>query len=212
MTEAEWLACIDPIPMLEFIKGKVSDRKLRLFAVACCRRVWHLLVDERSREAVAVAERFADGVATEQELEGVRQVAWEFSLHTVHENEAFFDLGADALNAADVPAWTAEWSVEPVRVVIAAQRALGSTEQAEHSRLLRCVVNPFRSAPIHPIGGRGTKLAEGIYAERAFDRLPRLADALEEAGCTDAEILDHCRVQTSHVRGCWVIDLLLGKM
>ena len=54
-------------------------------------------------------------------------------------------------------------------------------------------------------------LACGVYDERAFDRLPILADALEEAGCDDPEILKHCRGEGPHVRGCWALDLLLGK-
>jgi hypothetical protein len=56
-----------------------------------------------------------------------------------------------------------------------------------------------------------TSIAQGIYSDRAFDHLPILADALEEAGCTDAEILAHCRSEGPHVRGCWVVDLILGK-
>jgi hypothetical protein len=59
--------------------------------------------------------------------------------------------------------------------------------------------------------GAVVKLAESIYTERAFDRLPILADALEDAGCTDAAVLDHCRGPGPHVRGCWVVDLVLGK-
>jgi len=56
-----------------------------------------------------------------------------------------------------------------------------------------------------------TSLAQSIYQERAFDRLPILADALEDSGCTNPDILNHCRQPGEHVRGCWVVDLLLGK-
>src|ERR1700685_1871620 len=69
MTEAHWLACTDPMPMLEFLRGKGSDRKLRLFAVGCCRRVWGLLEDERSRLGVDAAEQYADGNISEEELD-----------------------------------------------------------------------------------------------------------------------------------------------
>jgi hypothetical protein len=73
--------------------------------------------------------------------------------------------------------------------------------------------NPFRRTSVDPRARTGTvvSLAHSIYEARAFDRLPILADALEEAGCTDAEILTHCRGPGPHVRGCWVVDLILGK-
>ena len=76
--------------------------------------------------------------------------------------------------------------------------------------------NALRCASVHSAslswnGGTVLKLAQCIYDERAFDRLPILADALEEAGCTEQAILDHCRGPGPHVRGCWVIDLILGK-
>ncbi len=75
---------------------------------------------------------------------------------------------------------------------------------------------PFRSMSINPMrltwnGGTVVKLAQGIYDDHAFDRLPILADALEEVGCHDADILGHCRHPGPHVRGCWVVDLLTGR-
>jgi hypothetical protein len=75
VTEQEWLACADPMPMLEFLRGKASERKLRLFACACCRSVWHLLIDARSRHAVEVAERCADEMASDEELQAARAAA-----------------------------------------------------------------------------------------------------------------------------------------
>lgn len=72
MTEEEWLSCDDPNPMLRFVRGKVSDRKLRLFAVACCRRIEYLFVSWHQRQSIEIAERYADGFATDAELEAVR--------------------------------------------------------------------------------------------------------------------------------------------
>jgi hypothetical protein len=71
VTEQEWGHCPDPTPLLEFLRGKVSDRKLRLFGCACCRRIWHLIVHPVSRAAVGVAERFAEGLASEADRRAV---------------------------------------------------------------------------------------------------------------------------------------------
>jgi hypothetical protein len=92
-----------------------------------------------------------------------------------------------------------------------------SAEGATQTALLREVFgNPFREVTINPSwlawnDATVSKIAHAIYEERAFDRLPILADALEDAGCDDADILAHCRSGGPHVRGCWVVDLLLGK-
>jgi len=77
--------------------------------------------------------------------------------------------------------------------------------------------NPFRPVTVNPgwlawNDGTVPRIAQAIYDERAFDRMTILADALEDAGCTDQDILGHCRSGGEHVRGgCWVVDLLLGK-
>jgi hypothetical protein len=68
MTEEEWLECTDPTPMLAFLRGKTSERKLRLFAVGCCRQIWDLLSDKYNRKALTVAERYADGEVTDEKL------------------------------------------------------------------------------------------------------------------------------------------------
>src|SRR5262249_41943220 len=93
----------------------------------------------------------------------------------------------------------------------------GEEETKDQVALLHCIFgNPFRPVAINPSwltwnDGTVQKIAHAIYDERAFDRLPILADALEEVGCTNADILNHCHQQGEHVRGCWVVDLLLRR-
>jgi hypothetical protein len=83
-------------------------------------------------------------------------------------------------------------------------------------RLRELFGNPFRPVSLAPAvlawqGGTVRKFAESIYDEPAFERLPVLADALEDAGCRDEALVRHCRVEGPHVRGCWAVDLILGK-
>jgi hypothetical protein len=210
--------------MLEFLRGKASDRRLRLFACECCRRIWHLLVHQWSREAVEVAERYADGAATEEELEVAKENAWEFRDHLSFD-ERFCDLDAydNARNAFDAPAWATElpddylskkYGWYPLRVVVAVQRALGTAEGNEQAELVRCIFgNPFQPVAVDPgwLTPGVVELARTIYEARMFERMPELAGALGRAGCDDADILAHCRQPGEHVRGCWAVDLILGK-
>jgi hypothetical protein len=238
MTEAEWLACTDPTPMLGHLRGKSSDRKLRLFACACCRRIWHLLPDERSRQAVEVAEEYAEGAI---EAHTIRD-AWDAEGVTAIGHAVD---GATALDAAWGAEWTTKNVADAVREIVEEERGKrlydrmvsGSgplsaaehnvhsereessyrSERKAHSSALRDLIgNPFRPVTIAPAwlalnNAAIPKLAQPIYDERAFDRLPLLADALVAAGCTNEEILAHCRSGGEHVRGCWVVDLVLGK-
>lgn len=234
MTEAEWLAALEPGPMLAFLRssGRASPRKLRLFDCACVRRVWNLLTDERSRKAVEVAERFADSLASIDEL----IVAQAVASATTTDVASAWDAGQDAesgdfagafANAADAVAYAATWTSSALTsrcesfIADAAAFATGSArvERAAQAALLRDIFGPslFRSVSIEPSllswnNGAIERLAQAIYEERAFERMPILADALEDAGCYGEDILRHCREQErQHCRGCWVVDLLLGK-
>jgi hypothetical protein len=239
MTEQEWQACTDPKPMLEFLRGKASDRKLRLFAVACCRRIWPHLKDERSRGLVEVFEKLADGVVTLAKLRTAieRAVIAQEAIHweggdAVEQSaaEAVLGLGNVLLielvlnraaeNTAEFVARVAwekvyqapgkRWSRHE-QDYKEAFRIGESVEIAAQAILLRDIFgNPFRSVTVDPASLTVTTVARIIYEKRSFGRMPELADALEAAGCANGEILAHCRVG-NHVRGCWVVDLLLGK-
>ena len=232
MTEAEWLACTDPKPMLNFLNGKASDRKLRLFAVACCRRISHLFTDDRCRTAVAVAERFADAGAEQEELNDAAyaaDAAREAALGTTSSaaDAAHAAFGAAAPDDFDQPSYVAAREAPPASAAAIASSVAapgGDTdsgwevmrrdESAAQCRLLRDIFgSPFRPTTGDPawLTPAVVSLAQTIYDERAFVRTPELADALERAGCDNADVLNHCRNGGEHVRGCWAVDLVLGK-
>jgi hypothetical protein len=207
VTEAEWLGCTDPDAMLEYLRGKATERKLRLFACACCRRIWHLLPDEASRRAVEVAERYADGQVTEEQLEEAGKRAGWAAAWAAHGD------------AAEAAAWATSTEQEEDWTKITAERAgfaetQDATKRQFQSDLLRDMFgDPFRPVALDPslLKPSVVKLARTLYEKRTFDCLPILVDALEEAGCSNQDILAHCRSGGEHVRGCWVVDALLGK-
>jgi hypothetical protein len=209
--EQLWLVCDNSQQMLEDLRGKASNRKVRLFAVACCWRVWHKMTDKRCRDAVEAAERFADGAATQAELSEARSAAWTVYART----GAYYAL---AVHAA------ARESCDAAVAGYAARAARGKREPAAQCGLLRCICgNPFRPVAVSPAWlawneGTVVRLARAAYEERHLPagtldnaRLAVFADALEEADCQDVQILGHLRSGGDHVRGCWAVDLVLGK-
>jgi hypothetical protein len=219
MTEANWLDSCNPTSMLSFLRGRaVSGRKSRLFAVACLRRIDHLLPDTRSIQALEVAEQFAEGVVGRQGLDAAR-VAAEEAAKAADREVGGGPMYAAAMAAAVIcgrdPRATliAQWAAEAASMA-SIDRAGASGEAAGgQAVLLREIFGtPHRPVAIEPAWLTPTvvRLAEAIRTERGFDRLPVLGDALEEAGCDDADILDHCRSQSEHVPGCWAVDAVLA--
>lgn len=220
MTEDEWLASTDSRPVWNVVSRKISNRKIRLLICACCRRVWDLLVDYRSREAVEVAERYADGSANRDDLIAVRRkadAAYQWA-RKQHGPNLFRLAGAAhlALQATSV-AKKVRFDPREDELLRGAKERKDKTERKARCELIRDLMgNPFRPVAIAPAwsawnDGTVQKIAQAIYDDRAFDRMPILADALEEAGCTNTDILAHCRQPGEHVCGCWVVDLVLGK-
>jgi hypothetical protein len=210
MTESEWRTAFEPHAMLEFLQknGKVTDRKLRLFAVACSRRVWDL-IDALGRAAVEAAETFADGLVGPEEMRAARlacqgaggQSAWYAS--------------------ASNPAIAARNAARSAQSGVKAQIGSDTQQLLAQAELVREIFGSSLGNSFHPAtidsawpawnGGPAAKIAQAIYDERAFERMTILADALEKAGCDNEEMLSHLRGPGPHVRGCWVLDLILGK-
>ena len=226
MTEQEWLFSTKTGPMVDYLGLQSSgrSRKLRLFAVACCRRVWHLLPNEPSRQAVLVAERYADKLTRTAELKA-----------------AYADAGGDALRSSYNPAGPvvrvnaptgAYWTAQNAHTLAGQHedsgkplgrydRARSDLEEKAQTDLMREIFgNPFclvafdtvwRTSAILSIARAAYEDHELPSGELDCERLAVLSDALEEAGCDDPTILDHLRGPGPHFRGCWALDLILGK-
>jgi hypothetical protein len=208
MTEAEWLTCREPLRMLEAVRGTASERKLRLFALACYRRVWHRLGEAR-RKVIEVAERYAERMPHRRDL-GDEDAGWLAGMR-YYVDSAF----AAACHASEATCWLlvdhVRWQGKTTRDSL--QEAT-LAERPHQSNLLRCLFgNPFRPYALDPswltwAGGTIAQLVQVIHDERRFADLPILADALEDAGCTGLELVAHLRSSGDHARGCWALDLL----
>ena len=283
MTQAQWLTSDDPQAMLGWFRGldgqdrpipfhgglmhgrqMISDRKLRLFACACCRLVWDRLADPRSRKAVEVAERLADGEVTVEEAVLARDLASVASMEAVPGGRitrsgiaCWMALQALAIHRPDTACQT---MVRTARYLHNDDRAKRAAAAAQAAVLRDIVGNPFRPVTLPPgpllpprkcecgrgrhknrpqshnvcavCNGEGVvcdpgpcpwltptvlALALAAYAERQPDgtldpfALAVLADALEDAGCERHGLLRHLHSPGPHVRGCWAVDLILGK-
>jgi hypothetical protein len=225
MTEEEWLESPKRKDVREYLSMTSSERKLRLLLCG-----WYRLrgeVDDPGvQAALSVSERFADGLATAEELND----AW----YTANQLLDILVLKADTSGLDDkelrgfddycavmrLAVYAAAHDVRAVSLEVIRDYGdplIARLWNPEELALIRCVFgNPFRPPSQDASwatgnGGGAIQLAQAIYDERAFDRMPILADALEDAGCTNQDILAHCRGGAEHVRGCWVVDLLLAK-
>jgi hypothetical protein len=235
MTEAEWLGCTphDTNLMVHFLAKRQSPRKIRLFVCGCCRRLWPLLLDERLRNGVVAAEQDADcpvpslipyGVSNSvssaySEVYGATprtsRLGWDGYELMARCSAAAAVLclgGGHQPGVAHHASVAAKYQARANRL---AGRPAAKRERDACLRLLRCVAgNPFRPVVFSPEWRTSTvvAIARGMYESRDFSAMPILADALQDAGCDNDDVLTHCRDQSQvHVRGCWVVDLVLDK-
>ena len=234
MTESGWLTATDPWAVQQFLAEQTGsrDRKWRLFAAACCR---HVLDhgDHSLDDLIPVIEGFADGRIDEAEFvrrreaairatrrppDGPAECVWSAicgeSAHAYNRNgysHAVYvcDSAAQAVVPESLQDATSQEELERH------PDAKGYLEERRYQAdWIRDIFgNPFRpiTAGSEWLTPTVVSLAEAIYRDRAFDRLPVLADAIEEAGCDNADLLAHCRGDGPHALGCWAVDLLLGK-
>jgi hypothetical protein len=221
MTEQEWqkftsldfgfiweTECLDPL---------LTDRKCRLFAAACCRRIWQYIPDDASKQLIKDMECVADGTLTEGE--------WKTACLDYERPDSSTEAEVSALSAiatcrfdkknrlADTAARYCSETIGAAAPVGERQDRRDAEERVQCDLIRDIFGNPFRPVAVDPswLTTDVRLLAAGIYAERAFDRLPILADALQDAGCEIEDVLNHCRQPGEHVRGCWVVDLLTGR-
>lgn len=223
VTEDQWLRAAEVREMDARWIAQHNPRKWHLFASACCRRVLALGPDPLLASLIEATEEFADGLRTWKEMtklrkkfrdeyempSGIRTPARKlaFSLsHAVehltrrvsHNAQRVTDPCATAAASGANGDWTAAYRAEHAVHVVLAHDIFG---------------NPFRPVSFLPEWRTSTvvSLAKSLYESRDFGPMPLLADAIQDAGCEHADILDHCRGAGPHVRGCWVVDLVLGK-
>lgn len=228
MTEIQWLEWPHPRILLRYLRRDadwtmwLSDpesipRKWRLFACACCRRIWHLL-NKHEREMVEISERLAD---SELKRWRTRYQRLACKVHDYHVgNAASMTLACPAAaasvagHARIAAARKLAAPFSPPQKLEARKEGLRQESKAQAELVRDIFGNPFRLAEVADSWFTATvrKLAETIYEHRSFERLSELADQLSQEGCSSEDILAHCRnSEADHVRGCWIVDLILAK-
>ena len=217
MTEAEWRTGTDPAPMLAAMTGAIgrwpTDRKTRLFACDCCRRLAHLMTD-LDRAVLDAVERCAEGLLSPKNIVASLGITDRNSPYT-------FGCTNNVQRAIREAMMSGAWEgarrarAHTVDAVRKEEGAAGRVaEWKRQSDVLRCIFgNPFRRVRFSADWRTDTALtlARQMYEAREFSALPILADALQDAGCDNDELLAHARAEAPHARGCWVVDLVLGK-
>jgi hypothetical protein len=258
MNSVEWANCRSPERILNGIRGRESRRKLRLFTVACCRRFWAILTDERSRLALEAIENHVDGEASDIQLQEASEAAElafqsqrlrvltslvgpDLANQAIKEPGGLFRLidtqtarnahdaaDSDSASMAASAAWSATasdlelqsagYSLIDSAIGTANQAAAAASdttnEEFKQAELLHDIIgDPFRVIILDRqiVTPAVIAMSKQMYDSRDFGSMPTLANALEAVGCHDVSILDHCRSASPHVRGCWVVDLILGK-
>ncbi|WP_246523454.1 hypothetical protein [Gemmata palustris] len=228
MTEAEWLE--DSLYIVPRVQESLGHRRVKLLACACCRIMLDVLgpCKDLAEGALRAAEREADGAPD------FRVLAYYTSVMREAESKPFQRSDLEPIQRHAVSdvlhgirylvARPGDYSSPPSGQQWAVHKAIsnywlcygGSQEESGrhfYPYYLDIAGNPFRPVPFSPSWLTSTTLALAarMYESRDFGAMPILADALQDAGCDSADVLDHCRGPGPHVRGCWVVDLVLGK-
>lgn len=215
MTESEWNDCVEPGSMLKFLQGLASDRQFRLFACACCRGINRFIPVGPCREAVEVSLRYADGQATADELAMAQTAAVALATHAGPHTAAAW-AACEAANPSAFGAARAAAHETQEQIRKSSPRAAADEARAQAAFLRDIVGDPFATSPrgvIWRLTGDTLvrEIAEAVYTNPAREDMRHLAVELVRLGCPDDALLEHCRSDEPHVRGCWAIDRLLGK-
>jgi hypothetical protein len=212
MTEPQWLACEDWTRMLDFVESRKSLRMLLLSNIAVCRALIPIIRDKQCIRAIRVLEDIADKTVTEKDQHEAQNWARSSISQCPPANRASYYARCAVYNLTLIEGNHAVLTQTGNFIA-----ALDATENKEPilkdgANRLRCV-NTFHPITLSPSWLTSTvvSLANQMYDSRDFSAMPILADALQDCGCVNEEILNHCRADQVHVRGCWCVDLLLAK-